>query len=69
MIFEKEIIPCEFVDLPLTKREYFAGLALQGLASIPCDGYALTGEQIIEADVTRAVAYADALLKRLEETK
>ena len=43
----------------LTKREYFAGLAMQGLIA---HGYGLIqGPEL-------AVEYADALLKELEQT-
>lgn len=47
----------------LTKREYFAGLALQALLSSPhleTDDY-----EIISKD---AVGYADALLKELDKS-
>ena len=45
----------------LTKREYFAGLAMQGLSSI----LGIENVKIVEI----AVDLADKLLIRLEETK
>ena len=49
----------------LTKREYFAGLAMQGWISCQHDGF--TGD---ENEVSlRAVKYADALLAELEKPK
>lgn len=45
----------------LTKREYFAGLALQGLCSN------LSGNQFTEEIASDAVEFADALLKALEK--
>ena len=46
----------------LTKREYFAGLALQGLLA---GKYTFTGG---DDPVTGAIEYADALLKALGES-
>lgn len=43
----------------LTKREYFAGLAMQGLVSDSPEGYVPVA--------INAVRYADALLKELEK--
>lgn len=53
----------------LTKREYFAGLAMQGLLAA---GNGVTGENGDEStkstDIARgSVAYADALLAELEK--
>jgi hypothetical protein len=74
------INPCEiqgkqgFADRPtipnrevygLTKREYFAGLAMQGWISCQHDGF--TGDEFSIA--TRAVRCADALLAELENKK
>jgi hypothetical protein len=63
------VSPCEYFhtnqDAPagLTKREYFAGLAMQAIASSPevsaCDGVYVA---------TRAVEWADSLLAELEES-
>lgn len=56
----------------LTKREYFAGLAMQGLLAHPSDTFC--DEQGIEPETTEeayangarlAVAYADALIAAL----
>jgi hypothetical protein len=49
----------------LTKREYFAGLAMQGWISCQHDGF--TGDEFSIA--TRAVRCADALLAELETKK
>ena len=49
----------------LTKREYFAGLAMQGLL-------AHTGGQSVYANTTivgEAIDFADALLEELEKTE
>lgn len=47
----------------LTKREYFAGLAMQGLC-------AHSGDYHRDTDLAQdAVMYADALLAELERTK
>ena len=45
----------------LTKREYFAGLAMQGLLSIPNTGISPKGF------ASRAIEMADEILKQLEE--
>ena len=47
----------------LSKRELFAAMALQGLASVPSPGGVTTAG--IAHDVGAAVAYADALLAEL----
>lgn len=49
---------------PLTKREYFAGLAMQGYASSGAQGFPLTNDV-----VSRAVEAADALIEKLNETE
>lgn len=48
----------------LTKREYFAGLAMQGLS-----GHPGTGSWSAERTATVSVNYADALLKELDKHK
>lgn len=54
----------ERASMGLTKREYFAAMAMQGLlAKHGDDDY--QAEQIADY----AVAHADALLKKLERTK
>lgn len=50
--------------LGLSKREYFAGLAMQGFCAAPD-----TGEWSTETLAECAVRQADALLAELEETK
>lgn len=54
---------CFMVESGLTKREYFAGLALQGL--LACHNIDATGIQIVEL----SLKYADELLKQLEDGK
>lgn len=51
----------ESVSYGLTKREYFAVLAMQGLLAEP--------RLTIEASTSLAVELADILLKKLEKTK
>lgn len=56
-----------YVDKGLTKREYFAGLAMQGLlASNLYDTYDGAGEWKKDT-IESAVEYADALLAELEK--
>lgn len=57
----------------LTKREYFAGLAMQGLSSIPLDENKIL-PMLKEAEITLAqacaidaVEYADALIEALNQ--
>ena len=52
----------------LTKREYFAGLAMQGLISSFTEkaSYGGWGTEM-EATIKCAIDYADELLKQLEE--
>jgi hypothetical protein len=47
----------------LTKREYFAGLAMQGL----CAYNGTMHEHNIESTVKRSIEIADELLKQLEQ--
>lgn len=47
----------------ITKRELFAAMAMQGLASVPAEGG--LKPSYIAADAANAVAYADALLAEL----
>jgi hypothetical protein len=47
----------------LTKREYFAGLAMQGICANPSDGNFTDREHAMET----AVAVADTLLAALEK--
>lgn len=50
----------------LTKREYFAGLAMQGIVAAS-DGW--VGESDWAEVARRSVGQADALLAKLEESK
>ena len=61
----------------LSKREYFAALAMQGMASVTDDRYwtktyGMTVEEwqasILERDAANAVRMADALLAELEKS-
>ena len=57
--------PIQFTQIGLTKREYFAAMALQGyLASVPTD----TIERP-EYAASHAVKYADALIDELNKEK
>ena len=53
------------VNFGLTKREYFAGLALQGMVSAESENFqfAHTAEEVAK----QAVEYSDALLRALGE--
>ena len=48
----------------LTKREYFAGLAMQGLIKEGSENY---NEEVVTIWAKLSVKYADALLKALED--
>lgn len=52
----------------LTKREYFAGLAMQGLLANPNFNGGEALNNVIEK-CQSAIAHADELLKQLEENK
>ena len=53
-------------SLGLTKREYFAGLAMQGLIS-SCDwNFTTFNKDLIDATSKNAIDLADELLKQLE---
>lgn len=57
--------PLDVVHHGLTKRELFAAMAMQGLASVPVtwgDGPLV----VADWDAKRAVMYADALLAALQ---
>lgn len=47
----------------LTKREYFAGLAMQGL----CSYNGTMNEHNVESTIRRSIEIADELLKQLEK--
>ncbi len=55
----------QYLQEGLTKREYFAGLAMQGW--IACQSESFRGEA--NSVASKAVEYADALLAELEKTK
>ncbi len=61
-----KILMC--TEYGLTKREYFAGLAMQGLISSFTEkaSYGGWGTEM-EATIKCAIDYADELLKQLEE--
>jgi len=61
---DKPAMPVQFADWNgLTKREYFAGLAMQGLMS----GIQEDTEWNFEEYSSTAVGMADALLKELDK--
>lgn len=45
----------------MSLRDWFAGQALTGLASVPC-GLGATEAEVAKSDAERAYAYADAML-------
>ena len=51
----------------LTKREYFAGLAMQGLLALPDKGTFSSFDEAIEWICEASVKFADELLKQLEK--
>ena len=51
----------------LTKREHYAGLAMQGLAALPDKGTYSSFDEAIERICEVSVKFADKLLKQLEE--
>ena len=50
----------------LSKREYFAGLAMQGLLALPDKGTFGSFDEAIEWICEASVKFADKLLKQLE---
>ena len=50
----------------LTKREYFAVLALQGLLALPDKGTYNSFDEAIERICELSIKFADELLKQLE---
>lgn len=54
-------------NIGLTKREYFAGLAMQSMAGIECSESDSHMIDIAERIAKRAVKFADELLEALEE--
>lgn len=72
-IFSSEAKPCQIRDVTtqstvpasgLSKREYFAGLAMQGLLSKHGDD-----DYATDSIAKYAISHADALLAELERTK
>lgn len=62
------ITPYVFADkitIGLTKREYFAGLAMEGLISKSASQMQINTENLIH----KSLEIADELLKQLEKTK
>ena len=53
------------VNQGLTKREYFAAMAMQGMLSA-CNGFDNRGQKYL---AECAISQADALIKALNETK
>ena len=51
----------------LSKKEYYAGLALQGLLALPDKGIYSSFDEAIERICEVSVKFADELLKQLEE--
>ena len=51
----------------LTKREHYAGLAMQGLLTLPDKGTFGSFDEAIEWICEVSVKFADELLKQLEE--
>ena len=60
--FIKQVKPL----IGLTKREYFAGLALQGLLALPDKGTYGSFDEATERICEVSVKFADELLKQLE---
>ena len=59
-----KILMC--TEYGLTKREYFAGLAMQGLLALPDKGTFGSFDEAIEWICEVSVKFADELLKQLE---
>lgn len=61
----------EIIDIQsgLTKREYFAGLAMQGILANPNVGKIIDGERFVDkiAVSQSSVIIADEILKQLEK--
>lgn len=52
----------DYIQNGLTKREYFAGLALQGLVYNRCETWSYSDTELVK----KAVSLSDELLKALE---
>ena len=53
-------------SLGLTKREHYAGLAMQGLLALPDKGTYNSFDEAIERICELSIKFADELLKQLE---
>ena len=53
-------------EIGLTKREHYAGLAMQGLLALPDKGTYGSFDEAIERICEVSVKFADELLKQLE---
>ena len=60
-----KILMC--TEYGLTKREHYAGLAMQGLLALPDKGTYGSFDEAIERICEVSVKFADELLKQLEE--
>ena len=60
-----KILMC--TEYGLTKREHYAGLAMQGLLALPDKGTFGSFDEAIERLCEVSVKFADELLKQLEE--
>jgi hypothetical protein len=58
----------QYLQEGLTKREYFAGLAMQGILASNTEGLAI-GRIDIKGYAEMSIMAADALLAELEKTK
>jgi hypothetical protein len=56
-------------EFGLTKREYFAGLAMQGLVIKRPDGLGSASESAVDEAARVACLYADALLAKLAKAQ
>lgn len=70
---ERQVYPLQngyggILQTGLTKREYFAGLAMQGILANPSVGKIIDGERFVDkiAVSQSSVIIADELLKQLE---
>jgi hypothetical protein len=63
VVLETTRTPNDSEQLGLTKREYFAAMAMQGLLATETADDSFTGTTVAK----RSVAFADALLARLAE--
>ncbi|HUD01349.1 MAG TPA: hypothetical protein VMR37_03420 [Rhabdochlamydiaceae bacterium] len=62
-------VPNKYGGEGLTKRELFAAIAMQALASIDCKVMACDAKYVPGTIASNAVKYADALIAELEKVK